>query len=251
MNEQQKLTFKMALFFLIIFVFFGVIIVKEKLNVIFLPKVEKIFDEYLQDNYTSIYSSIKKNKISYKNDTFKIKLTSKENKNHYFYITYSKKKLKDTYKKDYLEGSSIISHITNEIEKDILKKTKEEAIVSIKEKLNDFPKQVQEKILQADTYSDLNLYNVEKEYIVNKWSSTEITSLILKFTNSLKENNITPKSYSFIITDANDLTKTISISNLKDDLLTEATLEKIVSDCLNNNNSELLESNEVSFKYLN
>ena len=64
MNEQQKLTFKMALFFLIIFVFFGVIIVKEKLNVIFLPKVEKIFDEYLQDNYTSIYSSIKKNKIS-------------------------------------------------------------------------------------------------------------------------------------------------------------------------------------------
>ena len=171
--------------------------------------------------------------------------------NYSFYITYSKKKLKDTYQKDYLEGSSIISHITNEIEKDILKKTKEEAIVSIKEKLNDFPKQVQEKILQADTYSDLNLYNVEKEYIVNKWSSTEITSLILKFTNSLKENNITPKSYSFIITDANDLTKTISISNLKDDLLTEATLEKIVSDCLNNNNSELLESNEVSFKYLN
>ena len=71
------------------------------------------------------------------------------------------------------------------------------------------------------------------------------------FFNFLKENNITPKSYSFIITDANDLTKTISISNLKDDLLTETTLEKIVSDCLNNNNSELLESNEVSFKYLN
>ena len=237
MNEQQKLTFKMATLFLIVFVFFGVIIVKEKLEIIFIPKVEKIFEKYLQENYTSIYSSIKKNKISYENDTFKIKLTSKENKNHYFYLTYSKKKIKDTYEKDYVEGSSIINHITKEIEKDIFEKTNEKVSVNIKEKLNDFPKQVQEKLLQANSYSNLKIYTVEKEFITNKWKSNEITSTILKFTNSLKENNITPNSYSFIITDSEDLTKTISISNLKDELLIKDTLEKIVADCLNNNYS--------------
>ena len=47
MNEQQKLTLKMALLFLVVFVFFGVIIVKEKFDILFIPKVEKKFDTYL------------------------------------------------------------------------------------------------------------------------------------------------------------------------------------------------------------
>lgn len=251
MNEQQKLTLKMATLFLIIFVFFGVIIVKEKFEIIFIPKVEKIFEEYLQENYTSIYSSIKKNKITYKNDTFTLKLTSKENKNHYFYLTYSKKKVKDTYKEDYLEGSSIINHIQKNIGKNILQKTNEEVTISIDKKLNDFTKQVQEKILQANSYLNLKIYNIEKEIIVKKWTNTEITSNIINFTDSMKENNITPKSYTFIITDEEDLTKSISINNLKDTLLNSDTLKQIIEDCLNNNNSELLKSNKITFKYLN
>ena len=60
MNEQQKLTIKMALLFLIVFVFFGVIIVKEKFEVLFIPKVEKIFNTYLKDNYESLNYPITK-----------------------------------------------------------------------------------------------------------------------------------------------------------------------------------------------
>ena len=65
MNEQQTLTIKMALLFLIVFVFFGVIIVKEKFEVLFIPKVEKIFNTYLKDNYESLNYPINKNKITY------------------------------------------------------------------------------------------------------------------------------------------------------------------------------------------
>lgn len=246
MNEQQKLTLKMAILFLIVFVFFGVIIVKEKFEIIFTPKVEKIFDTYLENNYTSIYSTLKKNKINYKNDTFTLKITSSKNKNLFFYLKYSNKKIKDTYKKDYIEGSSLLKHITKSVENNIFIKTNEHVTVRINRKLNDFTKNAQEKILTEKNYSSLKIYSIEKEFLLDNFSEEIITKNILTFTNSLKELNITPKSYDFIITDSK-LSKTISIKNLTETTLTNDYLPLIIKDILNNNNSDLIKNNNITF----
>ena len=46
-----------------------------------------------------------------------MKVTNKLNKNHYFYITYSNKKITDTYKEDYLEGRTLLTKTSNNLEK--------------------------------------------------------------------------------------------------------------------------------------
>ena len=249
MNEQQKLTIKMALLFLIVFVFFGVIIVKEKFEVLFIPKVEKIFNTYLKDNYESLNYPINKNKITYKNNTFKIKITSPENKNLYFYLTYSDKKVKDTYKKDYVEGASLITHISKSIKKDISEKTNEDVKIIIDKKLTDFPENVQTILLTKNNYSSLKIYNIKKELIAKKWDYRIVSNNILSFVTILQENNITPKSYSFTITDENDLTKTVYISNLTEETIKKDDFDLIIKDILENNNSTILRSNNITFKY--
>ena len=235
MNEQQKLTLKMALLFLVVFVFFGVIIVKEKFDILFIPKVEKKFDTYLQDNYMSIYSSLKKNKINYKNDVFTLKVTSSQNKNLFFYLTYTNKKIKDTYQKDYIEGNSLLNHIEKSIEKDVLTKTNEEVEISIDTNLDEFAKTVKDKIINTNSsaYSTLKIYTLKKEILTKKFSSKEITESILSFTSLLKKNNITPKAYSFTIINEDDLTKTISLDNLTEDNLEYNYLSSLIQTKLN------------------
>ena len=49
MNEQKKLTIQMAFFFLIVFVTFGAIVVKEKSTTLFMPKIEKHNQKYQQN----------------------------------------------------------------------------------------------------------------------------------------------------------------------------------------------------------
>ena len=54
MSEQNKLTMQMAIFFLIVFVSFGTLVVKEKQNVLFKPKIENSINEYISNNYNDL-----------------------------------------------------------------------------------------------------------------------------------------------------------------------------------------------------
>ena len=45
-----------------------------------------------------------------------MKVMNKTNENLYFYITYYKKEITDTYQKDYIEGNSFIPYINKQIE---------------------------------------------------------------------------------------------------------------------------------------
>ncbi len=250
MNEQQKLTLKMAILFLIVFVFCGVILVKEKFDILFIPKVEKKFTSYLEENYTSIDAQFKKSKITYENDVFSLKLSSKENKNHYFYITYSRKKIKDTYQKDYVEGASILNYIKTKIKKDILEKTEEDTTIKINKKLNDFTKATQEKILTETDYLTSKIYIIEKEITTNKWNSSTITKYISSFITNLEDNDITPLSYTIIISNENDLSYSIQINNLTPEVIKDNSLQQIIKDILDKKNSNLLEKYSITFKYL-
>lgn len=251
MNNQKSLTFGMALLFLIVFVFFGVIIVKEKMEIIFIPRAEKIFDNYLKENYNSIYQKLKKSSISYENNTFKIKLTSKENKNLYFYLTYSHKKVKDTYKKDYVEGNSLLKHVSTSIKKTIKNKTNDDVSITIPNKLNTYTKRVQEQMLSDNNLDSLSIYNLSTELITPKWTSESITQTILTFTNKLAAEDITPKSYTLTISDKTDITKSLKIENLTKDSLDSKVLPQVITNILNKNDSSLLQDYKITYKFLN
>ena len=244
MNEAKKLTIQMSIFFLIIFVTLGTIIIKEKSTILFLPKIENSLNTYIKENYNDI--EFEKSKVTYKNNTYSIKLMNKENNNLYFYITYSNKKITDTYQDDYVEGKSLITHLNSKIENIILNKIDKTYKVSINNTYNNFSDKVQEKLIKEENLESLKIYTLETN-ITTTWDTTSITNEITTLITNLEENNITPKNYTITITDSSDITQSVKITNLtKND-----NLNLIISDIINNEKTSILDENNITYEYLN
>ena len=251
MQKQRRLLFARNVFLFIIFVCFGVIIVTEKSAGLLIPKVEKKMQEYLNTNYSDLKDTIKMSAVSYDKTIYKMKVSSLKNKNHFFYIYYSNRKLTDTYKKDYLEGNQLLNTIQKNLENSIRKKINTSVKVSIISTLDKYTTLVQDRIIKEDNLLELKFYTIEKELIIKDWNSkaitTEITELITKF----QESNITPKNYTFIITNSNDIAQSIEISNLDEEFITNSNNEEIIKDILEDNNSKLVKNSKIKYKYLN
>ena len=67
----------------------------------------------------------------------------------------------------------------------------------------------------------------------------------------VQKEEIYPKYYVFIINNTNEITKSIEINNIQEDFINNPNREDIIKDILNNNNSKLLNDNNITFKYLN
>lgn len=247
MNEGKKLTIQMALFFLVTFVLFGTIIIKEKQNIIFLPKIENSISKYMNDTYQDL--SLEKDKVTEENNVFTMKVKNIKNKNHYFYIKYSNKKITDTYKTDYLEGKTILKHLSTKLEKDIYKETNISYKVSFDNKFNNYSEKVQ-KLLLEENIKTLKVYTIEKE-ITTSWEINNITKILTNTMTTLEKKQFTPKNYTFIITNEKDITQSVKINNIKSSLINENKLQIIISDIINNNKSNILAENKITYEYLN
>lgn len=247
MNEGKKLTIQMALFFLVIFVVFGTIVIKEKQNIIFLPKIENSISEYMNNTYQNL--SLEKDKVTEKNNVFTMKVKNIKNKNHYFYIKYSNKKITDTYKTDYLEGKTILKHLSTKLEKDIYKETNISYKISFDNKFNNYSEKVQ-KLLLEENIKTLKVYTIEKDRTTS-WEINNITKILTDTMTTLEKKQFTPKNYTFIITNEKDITQSVKINNIKSSLINENKLQIIISDIINNNKSNILTENKITYEYLN
>lgn len=248
MNEANKLTLQMALFFLIIFVIFGTIIIKEKSTTLFLPKIESSINEYISKNYSTL--ELTKEEITEKNNTFTMKVMNKTNNNLYFYISYSNKKITDTYQEDYVEGKTLINHLNKKIEKNIKEKTNYNCKAVINNTYNNFSEKVKQILLTEKNIESLKIYTLETE-ITTSWNYETITNNITNIMTTLEQNNITPKNYTITITDQNDITNAVKISNLTTKNLENNNLYIIINDIINNNNTTILSENNITYEYLN
>lgn len=247
MNEGKKLTIQMALFFLVVFVLLGTIVIKEKQNILFLPKIENSIMNYVSENYNEL--NLNKETITEKNNVFTTKVTNPTNKNHYFYISYSNKKITDTYKRDYLEGKTLLIHLSTKLEKEIQDKTKKKYKVTFDNTLNNYSEKVKERLLKEDINS-LKIYTIEKE-IATSWNNEIITNKITDIMTTLEKENFTPKNYTITITNLDDITESVKIYNLKSTLINNDTLTIIINDIINNNNTSILKENKITYEYLN
>lgn len=243
MNKQNKLTLQMTFFFLFVIVLFGTIVIKEKQNVLFLPKIKKSITNYIASNYKDL--NLIQNKISEKNNVFTMKVTNPINKNHYFYINYSQKKINDTYKTDYFEGKTLLNHLSKKLERKLLEETDKNYIVTFDNTLNNYSSKIQDKLLSEDIKS-LKIYTIEKEYICT-WNKDEITKKITDTMVSLEKKSFTPKNYTITITNINDITQSVKITNLQNNY----NLPAIINDIINNNKSNIIKENKITFEYLN
>ena len=248
--NKNSLIIGRAIFTLFIVIAFGLIIVNEKGGKIFLPKITNKINAYIDEKYHQIKEETSIEKIDYKNQTFKAKITSKQNKNLFFYIIYKNKKIKDTYKNDYVEGNSLLTYLNKKIEKDIYDKT------SIKYKaheistLDSYTDNVKERIIKEENILSLKYYYLEKE-ITTELSSKIIIEEISKCIKINTEKNITPKYYKFVIINKNDSTNVIEISNITEDFVNNNNNEQIITDIINKNKSQMINDSKIKYKYLN
>lgn len=243
--SKNALLLGRGIFLIFIIIAFGLIIVNEKKGEILKGKVEKEINNYIETNFSNL--NLEKEKIEYKDNIFKQKLSHKNNKNHYFYIVYSNKEITDTYKKDYEEGNKLLNIETNKIKKEIKEKTSIECDVLPTNKLNEYNTLTQEKIINSE-FDNLKYYYIKKELVIDKWEENEINNQITSLINKISSNNFTPKYYNITIIDKNDITKSIEINNLTEEYLNNPESVQIIRDILNNNNSELLKKNKITYK---
>ena len=249
MKKEKQLAFARGIFAFIVFVILGVIVVTEKFGNLKIPKIEKEIENYRKEN-NLIDEDLQEEEIIFKNATYSMKITSKQNKNLYFYITYSNHKIKDTYKKDYLEGKTLLTKIQKDMEKEINQKTNTTCKVHIISTLNNYTTKVQEQIIKEEKLIELNFYTLEKEVLVNEWKKEDITKKIIETINKYETKKINPKNYTLIITNKNKASESIKIMNLTTEFQNNDAKEEIISDIINDENTKLLKQNKITYEIL-
>ena len=248
-KEQQKLKLQMFVFAIFIFVSFGIIIIKEKSSTILIPKVEEKMNTYLNEKYNE--NELNKSKVTYKTPKYIMKVSDNNNKYHYFYIYYQNKKITDTYKKDYIEGNTLLKHTEKSIQEKINNKTNNNYKITIEKKLNDFSEEIQNNVINEIKLEENRIYNIEREYKINKITKENISKIIKEEITSIENNNIRPRTYKFIFTDKNDIANSIEISNITYKFLNNQSLNEIINDIINDNNSKLVKNAGLEYRYLN
>ncbi len=250
MNQQTKLILGRGIFFLIIFVCLGVIVVTEKASGLLVPKVKDKMIDYLNTNYDSIKDQVTTEDPIYENMKYTMKVTSKKNENYYFYLYYQNKTITDSYQKDYVQGNTLLKKIKKDLEIQINEKTDQTCTVLIPSSLDDYTSIVQERIIKQENLLELKFYNIRKEFTIKNWKEEEIVKEIVDLIETNKKNDITPKNYIIQITNQQDITESFQI-NLTEEFLEIEEKQEIIHDIINNENTDLLKQYKIKYKALN
>lgn len=240
MKKQNKLLIQRGMFLFIIFVLLGIIIVTEKAHTFMIPRINKKIENYINNNYLDIKESLKIDDLIYNNSNYSLKITDSKNKYHYFYIYYENNKIKDTYKEDFKEGKPLMNHLKKNLEKEILERTKTNTKVEIIANLNQFTTSTQDRLLKEENLLELKFYTLEKEIIMDNWNSKEIVNNIVETIKKYQEKGITPKYYSIMITNKNNIKDSITIKQLTEEFINNKENEQLIKEILNNNKDSLL-----------
>lgn len=247
MKQQQKLTISMAIFFLIVIVSFGTIVLNEKKGELFLPKIENKLETYFLNNYKDLKETTKTS-IKYINNQYIMTVKSKENENHYFTINYKNKEIKDTYQENYIEGKKYLLYLEDKIKKEIKNTLDKDVSINILTTLDSMTSKIKDKVLKEDNIKNLEIYNLETNISTPSLEINTVTQTIINEINEFTKNNITPKTYTLTITNNN---KSIKISNLNKDLINYNTLNEIIDAIINNKDNSIIQENNIKYEHSN
>lgn len=211
-KTESKLFFEMTIFFFIIVLCFGLLVIKEKSTSFKKEKVSNKINEYINSNYKDIKDELKKDKIEYKNNIYSMKLYNSKNKDLNFVINYKNKKITSTYKEDYLEGKSLFSilekNMNDKLSKINTNNTYKDLKITYDLKLNNCTDNIKNKIINGNY--DLSLYTVNDKRTINL-NSTTLQNEITKLHEYITLIKLNPKNYNLTYTDLNNETKSINI----------------------------------------
>lgn len=246
MRQDKKLMLGMTILFLITFIFFGTLVTTEKLAPYYTDKIKERFENYIKENYKEENNNLKIGKITYKNQQYTAKVSNKNNKDLYFTITYQNKEIKDTYKKDYLEGRTLLNKLEKNLEEKIKENTTKNISISIPLSLDEYTNKIQENLIN-NNLENTKIYDIELT-INSNIETTDIVNKIEEIVTELSSMNIYPNHYNITI---NNKKNKLTINNLTNNTIEKTTLTKIISDIITNNESDIIKTNNISYQYTN
>ena len=242
---KNRLTYGMAIFFLFTFVSLAFIVIKEKYNLILIPKIQTKMINYINKNYKELKHS--KTKYSVSNNSYNMKVYNKENKNLYFMVYYKHKKITDTYKKDYIEGNTLLKHYENSIKNDLSNKKYSNIKIAFTHKLNEYTKLVQDRLIKNENIKELSIYNINVDINIKDFNKNNIIKELNSLYDYIKNKKCNPKNIIITITDEKDITKAVEIKGINKNNINN--LDSIISDIIDN--KELDSKYNITYKYLN
>ena len=251
MNEGKKLVLARGIFTTFVIVAFGLIVVNEKKATIMLPKVKEKINTYIEENYEDITNDINIGDVIYQTPKYTVKITSKENENYFFYIEYDNKEIKDSYEKDYVEGTQLLDKIKNNLKEEIKNEIDEDCEIEIIATLDKYTSQVKERIIKEQNLKELKFYSVNIQLDINNWNEKEITKTISDKIEKYSTNNYNPKYYKITINNKKDINQSIEINNITNDFITNKYKEQIIKDILNDTETPVLKQSKITYKILN
>ena len=248
-DKEKKMFVQMIMFFFVIILCFGLIVIKTKSDYFKEEKLNKKFDLYLKDNYSDIYDDVKILKTYNKNGTYFAKVVNKNNKNLYFNISYKTKKIYSSYKTDYLEGKTLFNYYEKILNEELKKKNKsseyQSITISFDTKLNECSELIYKRLL--DNKYNIPIYTINLEDNI-LFDSISINNEITNINNYINKIGFNPKYYNLTLNDQKNLTNTMSVK-FKSDIINVETLD--IGTSIVNNDKKTLEKYSIDVKFLN
>lgn len=187
-----------AMLFGIIIIFFGFIIVREKVPSIKSKTVEEDINTYYEENYKGLDVSRGDLKYSKDDNSYSITYYNKDYEELNFAITSINNKITDNYKENYVKGKEVLRNASKEVldkYKEIFKNTNFQNIKIEFKDLDKYSKAEAIDILEGNIYNT-GYYSVSYYVKVDSLDDVYLNNLINSFNSIALSNGLNTNNYS-------------------------------------------------------
>ena len=214
---MNSLMLGQAMLFGIIIIFFGFIIVREKVPTLKSKTVEEDINTYYEENYEDL--DVSKGDLKYNKDdnSYSITYYNKDYEELNFTITSLNNKITDNYKENYVKGKEVLRNASKEVldkYKEIFKNTNFQNIKIEFKDLDKYNKAEAIDILEGNIYNT-GYYSVSYYVKVDSLDDVYLNNLINSFNSIALSNGLNTNNYS-VTFDNNGIIKIVEGGNFNE-----------------------------------
>ena len=195
---MNSLMLGQAMLFGIIIIFFGIIIVREKVPTLKSKTVEEDINTYYEENYKDLDVSRGDLKYNKDDNSYSITYYNKDYEELNFTITSLNNKMTDNYKENYVKGKEVLNNASKEVldkYKEIFKNTNFQNIKIEFKDLDKYSKAEAIDILEGNIYNT-GYYSVSYYVKVDSLDDVYLNNLINSFNSIALSNGLNTNNYS-------------------------------------------------------
>ncbi len=216
-KKMNKLMIGQALLFGLIIIFFGIIIVREKVPSLKVKNVTRDINNYYEENYSTLNVRVGDLKYNEEDNSYSITYYDRDYNDLNFTIKSINNKITDNYEENYVKGKKVIEKCEDlvlEKYNEVFKNTNYQNIkISFKD-LNRYNDAEVIDILEGNIYNT-GLYSVSYYVKVDSLDDIYLSNLINSFNSISTSNGLSTNNYS-VTFDNNGIIKLVEGGNFNE-----------------------------------